>query len=136
MAARLSSGTIPPFIVPMMGKYMPTHISKRFIPKKDIVLLISRATMAMAIDPTPKTAIPSFSTGTFSTTMLKKEDPVIQHTINVAKINPNGKSSLSPAFLARVFSNGVHMKTKTYMLPSKRDEIIPHKKISRLRMVA
>eukprot|EP00532_Pseudo-nitzschia_australis_P012772 CAMPEP_0168218960 /NCGR_PEP_ID=MMETSP0140_2-20121125/8242_1 /TAXON_ID=44445 /ORGANISM="Pseudo-nitzschia australis, Strain 10249 10 AB" /LENGTH=76 /DNA_ID=CAMNT_0008147183 /DNA_START=914 /DNA_END=1140 /DNA_ORIENTATION=- len=32
-----------------MGKYMPTHISKRFRAKKETVSLISKATIDMAI---------------------------------------------------------------------------------------
>jgi hypothetical protein len=39
MAALLSSGTIIPFIVPMLGKYIPTHTSNRFIDKKVDVAL-------------------------------------------------------------------------------------------------
>ena len=55
----------------------------------------------------------------------KMDDPAMQQTMKVAKINPNGKASSVKDCIA-----GVHMKTKMYIDPSKREQIKPVNKIS------
>ena len=63
--------------------------------------------------------------------------PAIQQTIKVEKMTPNGspsKSSPISSFASAVIA-GVHMKTKMYIDPSNKEEIIPQDKISGLRTV-
>ena len=122
---------MPPFMVPMIGKYIPTHISKKSILTKEIDSLNPKPTIAIPTDAKANRTTARRSIGYFSTRILKSEDPAIQETIKVEKINPNG-SSVSPA---KDLSNGVQQKTKMYMDPSKSDEIIPHRRTSRLLMV-
>jgi len=55
----------------------------------------------------------------------------MQLTIKVENINPKGSVSVSDTEVRE----GVHMNTNTYIDPSKSEEIIPHNKILRLRMV-
>lgn len=88
MAARLFSGTMLPFIVPIIGKYIPTHTSNIFIPMKETVSLIWRATKSIAIEPTAKIPTPNFSTENCPTRILNNEEPVIQNTMKVEKITP------------------------------------------------
>ena len=61
----------------------------------------------------------------------------MQQTMKVEKMTPNGSPSNSSPIssFASAVSAGVHMKTKMYMDPSKREEIIPQDKISGLRIV-
>jgi hypothetical protein len=99
---------------------MPTVTSKRFIPKKDVVSLISMATMAIANAATIKIPTASFSTGYFSTKILKIDEPVIQQTMKVAKMRPNGRSPFGSS--KNDFNNGVHMNTKILQIEETRNK--------------
>lgn len=64
----------------------------------------------------------------------------MQDTMKVEKMTPKGSppnsSPSGNSAFASVVKAGVHMKTKMYIDPSKREEITPQDRISALRMVA
>ena len=138
IAALLSSGTIIPFIVPILGKYIPTHISKRFMARNDDVALPAQMTIRKAQAATPKTITANCSGFIFSIAIEKMDEPAMQHTMKVEKITPKGSpSKLSPiSSFANDVNAGVHMNTKIYIDPSNSDDMIPQDKISGLRIVA
>mmetsp|Transcript_29899 Transcript_29899/g.34087 ORF Transcript_29899/g.34087 Transcript_29899/m.34087 type:complete len:138 (+) Transcript_29899:624-1037(+) len=112
----------------MIGKYMPTHISKMSMPTYNITSLDPKATSVIANAEAAKTPTAIASTLIRATRMENSDDPAIQDTIKVENIKPKG---ISVPSLERFFNAGVHMKTNIYIDPSNRDEIIPHNKISR-----
>lgn len=59
---------------------------------------------------------------------LNTEDPIIIATINVAKIKPCGIVASGASCLIAIFKDGVHIKTKVYIEPSKKLWIKPKQK--------
>mmetsp|Transcript_52597 Transcript_52597/g.157603 ORF Transcript_52597/g.157603 Transcript_52597/m.157603 type:complete len:292 (-) Transcript_52597:1000-1875(-) len=138
IAALLSSGTMAPFMVPIMGQYMPTHISNTFMLQKVTVSELEVQMTAMAMDETRKTPMAMTSPRMRSTRIEKRDEPAMQHTMKVEKMRPKGSDSdslSSSSFFVREVRAGVHMKTNMYMDPSKSEDIVPHSRMSVLRQV-
>mmetsp|Transcript_27704 Transcript_27704/g.59174 ORF Transcript_27704/g.59174 Transcript_27704/m.59174 type:complete len:109 (-) Transcript_27704:1157-1483(-) len=106
---------------------MPTHISNRFIARKVDVALPEKTTMRKAQDATPKTITANCSGFIFSMAIENIDEPAMQQTMKVENMTPKGSpSNASPiSSFASAVSAGVHMKTKMYMDPSNKDEMIP-----------
>merc|ERR1712150_278463 len=102
------------------------------MPVKSMTSELPRHTKAMDKLLTAKTPTAMTSTLNLATRIENREDPAMADTMKVEKINPNGRVV---SFSDKACRAGVHIKTKMYMEPSKSDEVKPHNKISRERMV-
>lgn len=94
IAALDDSGTMELLSVPMVGKYIPTVISKMFIAIKVKVSSVEKVMRAMAIEAAANKTEANDSNFTFFSIAIEKVDePAMQQTMKVEKIRPNGREA-------------------------------------------